>query len=111
MDALSVRHENVVACEICIEISQTPANARANKGSSILLEDRSVVGCFKSRVQVQLNVGSARRRGAAVLMASSPYCHGNSLVFGVSKHKCNVVLVSRLDYQPWVHVVVHFVAG
>ena len=97
--------------EICVECPQTPADARAKKGSPVLLENGLVVGTSKSLFQVQLDVGSGGRRGTTVLMASGPDRHGNFLGFGVLERKYNVILVLGLDYQPWVHVVIYFMAG
>lgn len=97
--------------EICVECPQTLADARVKKGSPVLLENVLVVGTSKSLFQVQLDVGSGRRRGAIVLVASGLDRHGNFLGFGVLERKYNVNLALRLDYQPWVHVVIYFVTG
>ncbi len=61
MDALSVGHEYMVLLEIRIEFSQTPADARANKGLPVGLEKASVVRASESPPQIQLDVGSGRR--------------------------------------------------
>ena len=45
------------------------------------------------------------------MVASGPNSHSDVLGFGVLERKNNVILVLRLDYQPWIHVVVNFVGG
>lgn len=108
---LSVGHEQLVLREISVECPQTPADARANIGFPVLLENGLIVGTKESLFQVQLDVGSGSRRRTTVLMASSPDRYGNFLGFGVLEHIYNIVLVFGLDYKRWVHVVVYFVAG
>ena len=108
---LSVGHEYLVLREICVEFPEAPANARANQGYFVRLENGSVVGTSESHFQVQLDVLRGGGRGTTILMASSSDGHSDILGFGVLERKGNIILVVRLDDQPWVHVVVYFVGG
>ena len=57
---LSMWHEELVRREICIELSQIPADTGANKSCPFLIENGSVVGTFEGCFQVQLDVRSGR---------------------------------------------------
>ena len=60
-DTLSMGYKNVVVPEIFIEFPQTPADARANESFRAHLENGLVVRIFEGHLQIQLDVGRARR--------------------------------------------------
>lgn len=83
LGALAVWYKEMLLREVCVELSKTPADARAEKRSLGDVERVPVLGRSECHFQVQKDVGRGCRGCTAVLVASCSDCYGDLLSSGI----------------------------
>lgn len=108
---LSMGDKNVVLAQKLAEFSQSPADARVDVALVALFEIGQVVRGAEGVAQVQLDVGRARRRSAAVLVAARSNRNRLLILLGIEDGPLDVFFAVWLHNQARLHVVVGCMGG